>query len=76
MLIKYDPWFQPPLRRILITAVCAGWLIFELTLGDEELGLWAMIAGAVTGLAVWNFFLSGDYRQKPAGDSDPEPPTE
>ena len=75
MLIKRDAWFEPLYRRIIITAVCAGWLVFELII-DDPLGIWTMIAVLVTGLAVWSFFLSGDYRQKPTPETDPDTPAE
>ncbi len=75
MLIKRDPWFEPLYRRVIITAICAGWLVFELVV-DDPWGIWAMIAVFVTGLAVWSFFLSGDYRNKPASDEDSEKPAE
>ena len=71
MLIKRDPWFEPLYRRVIITAICAGWLVFELIV-DDPLGIWTMIAVLVTGLAVWSFFLSGDYRNRPASDGDSE----
>ena len=75
MLLKYDPWFQPLHRRVIIAGVCAGWLVFELTVENDPLGIWIMLAAFLTGLSVWKFFLSGEYRQKPAAD-DTDPPAE
>lgn len=75
MLIKTDPWFQPLYRRVIITAVCAGWFVFEMII-DDPLGIWGMLAIAVTVIAVWSFFLSGEYREKPATDGSEDPPAE
>ena len=54
------PWFRPLWRRVLVTALCAGWVVFELAYSGD--GFWTIIAGACAGYCLWSFFLSGDYR--------------
>lgn len=54
------PWLEPLHRRILTLAVCVGWLIFELF---QQESLWLLLAASFTGYAVWDFFLSGNYRK-------------
>ena len=75
VLIKPDPWFQPLYRRIIITAVCAGWLVFEMII-DDPLGIWGLVAVAALAMAVWSFFLSGEYRKKATPDANPDQPAE
>lgn len=53
------PWLRPLHRRVLVLAVCLGWLGFELVQQDP---FWLLLAVAVTGWGVWDFFLSGNYR--------------
>ena len=52
------PWFNPLYRRCLTLAFCVGWLIFEVFQNEP---LWLIMAIGITGLAVWDFFLSGRY---------------
>jgi hypothetical protein len=54
------PWLKPLHRRIATTALCAAWVGVEVYL--EPGGLWFWIALAATGYALWDFFLSGNYR--------------
>ena len=75
LLIKPDPWFQPLYRRVIITTVCAGWLVFEMVI-DDPLGIWGMLAIAVTVIAVWSFFLAGDYKKKVTAEDNPDEPAE
>lgn len=53
------PWFMPLYRRILTMAFCVAWLIFELV-GEQS--FWLILAGAVNGYALWEFFLGPNYR--------------
>ncbi|HET8726927.1 MAG TPA: DUF3329 domain-containing protein [Alphaproteobacteria bacterium] len=53
------PWLQPLHRRVLVMAVCVGWLVFEVIQQDP---LWLFIAVAATGYGTWDLFLSGNYR--------------
>lgn len=55
------PWLVPLYRRVLTTAVCVFWLGFE-SLFDPG-GLWFWLAFAATAWALWDFFLSGNYRR-------------
>jgi hypothetical protein len=48
-------WFRPLWRRVLVTAVCAVWLGFELIVSHEQ--LWMIISGAGLAYCLWNFFL-------------------
>jgi hypothetical protein len=57
------PWLRPLHRRVLTTLVCLLWVGFELW--QEPGGIWLLIGLAVTGYAVWDFFLSGNYREPP-----------
>lgn len=61
------PWFLPFHRRALTLAVCAGWLVFELFQGEP---FWLTVAGAATGYATWEFFLSGRYAVDPDKDAE------
>lgn len=68
---KPHPWFIPLYRRVLTLAICAIWLTIEL-IGQEF--LWVVIAGAATGYAVWEFFVSPAYRDlDKAAPPDQEP---
>lgn len=60
-LVEPHPWFQPLYRRVIVAAVCVGWLTFELIQNEP---LWIMLSGAATGYAAWDFFLSGNYRRR------------
>jgi hypothetical protein len=54
------PWLKPLNRRVGVAALCALWLGFEAyyDLG----GLWFWLAAGATAYAIWDFFLSGTYR--------------
>lgn len=54
------PWLRPRHRRVLTTLACALWLAFESALAPGSLWFW--LALAATAWAVWDFFLSGNYR--------------
>lgn len=54
------PSLEPLYRRVLTLAACIGWLVFELF---QQEPLWLLLAGAATGYALWDFFLSGHYRK-------------
>jgi len=62
MAVEPHPWLEPLYRRVLVTAFCVGWLLIEFRL--EPGGLWFWLAAAATAYAVWDFFLSGNYRGK------------
>ena len=53
---------RPLYRRILVLAVCIGWVIFEVF---QQQPFWLAIAVAATTFAVYEFFLRGTYRHKP-----------
>ena len=53
-------WFQPLSRRLAALVFCLLWLAFEFWMQEP---FWLLLAGAVTLYAVWDFFLSGNYRQ-------------
>ena len=57
------PWLVPLYRRVLVLAVCCGWLAFE-TLQHEQNAFWLLIASLTTGYAVWEFFLGPNYRKR------------
>lgn len=54
------PWLEPLYRRVLTLAVCVAWLVYELF---QQEPFWLLMAGTFTGYAVWDFFLSGNYRK-------------
>ena len=59
------PWLRPRHRRVLVTLVCALWLAFESVY--EPGALWFWLALAALAYALWDFFLSGNYRESAAG---------
>jgi len=64
-LMAAHPWLRPLYRRVL-TALAAGlWLAFESWVAPG--GLWFWLALGFTGYAIWDFFLSGNYREAPPG---------
>ena len=56
------PWFAPLYRRIAVVAVCLLWLGLEVYGGEE---IWAFLALAVTGYAVWSLLIA--YRPPDEG---------
>ncbi len=44
-------WFRPLYRRVLLIAVCVGWVAFELVMQGEK--LWLTIAILATVYSVW-----------------------
>ncbi|MGI9499903.1 MAG: hypothetical protein ACR2P3_07690 [Geminicoccaceae bacterium] len=54
------PWLEPIARRIGVTVFCALWLGFEGWSGPGSLWFW--LATCALGWAIWDFFLSGNYR--------------
>jgi hypothetical protein len=55
------PWLRPLHRRVITTCVCVAWLVFEALVAPGSLWFW--LALAATGWALWDFFLSGNYRE-------------
>jgi hypothetical protein len=58
------PWLKPLHRRVGTTIVCVAWLGFEAW--QEMGGLWFWLAAGATAYAIWDFFLSDNYRDKEA----------
>ncbi len=50
-----DPRFRPLWLRIVLTAICFGWAIFELVTGSPG---WALAFAAVGGWAGYRFFVT------------------
>ncbi len=50
------PFFVPLWRRVVVTAICLGWALFELVSGEP---FWAILFGAMGVMALWQLFLSG-----------------
>lgn len=61
------PWFRPLGRRVVVTLICALWLLFESVYAPGALWFW--LALAALAYALWDFFLSGNYRS-PEGSAD------
>lgn len=59
------PWLRPLGRRIAVIAFCGLWAAIEAWL--EPGGLWFWLILAITGWGVWDFFLSGKYRDATPG---------
>ncbi len=49
------PFFRPLWRRILATAICLAWALFEAMNGGY---LWAILFGAAGGLLAYQFFVT------------------
>ena len=56
LIDQAHPFYQPLWRRILIVAVIAGWLAFELMFTQNA--LWMTIAGGALAYAVWSFLVT------------------
>ena len=54
------PWLKPVERRVGVTIACLAWLGFEAWYDPG--GLWFWLALGATSYAIWDFFLSGSYR--------------
>ena len=55
------PWLKPLYRRVVTTLFCLAWVGFE---SWQELGgIWFWLALVATAYAIWDFFLSGNYRE-------------
>lgn len=67
MVFKSEPhpWLEPAYRRVGVTLFCAIWLGFESW--NEPGSLWFWLAILALGWAVWDFFLSGNYRSSTGG---------
>ena len=61
MALEPHPWLFPLYRRAIIALLCALWLAFE-SYYDPG-GLWFWLALGATAYALWDFFLSGNYRR-------------
>ena len=51
------PFFRPFWSRALVTAVCLGWALFELSTGAV---FWAILFGAMGAWCAWEFFVVFD----------------
>jgi hypothetical protein len=49
------PFLRPLWRRILILALCIGWIGFEIVWGGDQ--FWLILACGATAYAIWDFFL-------------------
>jgi len=63
-------FFQPLWRRIAVTAFCAIWAVIELVGRDQT---WIFITLALTGYAVWSFFIRFP-KQAPAAPAPTDEP--
>jgi hypothetical protein len=57
------PWLQPLWRRVALLLFCAAWVGFEAYL--EPGGTWFWMIAAITAWGIWEFLLSGKYRDLP-----------
>jgi hypothetical protein len=59
------PWLKPLPRRVAVTLFCAGWVAFEIW---QQSTFWLIAALGVLAYAIWDFFLSGNYRRTEGAD--------
>jgi hypothetical protein len=57
------PWLKPLRRRVGTAAACGLWLAFESWYEPGDLWFWLALGATV--YALWDFFLSGTYRDAP-----------
>ena len=67
---QQHPFYKPLWRRIVIIAVIAFWLGFELYMGSG--GLWIALAGGMLVYAVYIFFITWP-KDAPGDDAAPPP---
>jgi hypothetical protein len=60
--MQAHPWLKPLYRRVVTTLACVGWVGFEAYY--DMGGLWFWLAVGATIYAIWDFFLSGTYREE------------
>lgn len=51
------PFFLPLWRRVALVALCGGWALMELVLGNP---LWALVFAAIGGWCGYQFFAAFD----------------
>lgn len=57
--MKPHPWLQPLYRRVLVTLFCIAWTAWE---GYYDISsIWFLLMLGISGWAIWDFFLSGNY---------------
>ena len=63
MVFKSEPhpWLEPLSRRVGVTVFIVLWLGFESW--TEPGTLWFWLAVFALGWAIWDFFLSGNYKE-------------
>ncbi|MFB9947783.1 DUF3329 domain-containing protein [Rhizobium puerariae] len=54
MIDPNHPFYEPLWRRLLIPAICAVWVAFELLAGEP---IWAAIVGAIGIYATYKLFV-------------------
>jgi hypothetical protein len=64
MAFEPHPWLYPIHRRVVVSLLCGLWLGFEAFYDPG--GLWFWLALGATAYALWDFFLSGNYRRTAA----------
>ena len=56
MIDQKHPFFQPLWRRIVIVALVAGWLGFEVIYTKDS--LWISVATVMLIYGIWSFFIN------------------
>lgn len=51
------PFFRPLWRRVVATAICLGWALFELASGSA---FWAVLFGGAGAVLFFQFFIAFD----------------
>lgn len=64
------PFYKPLWRRVVIVAVIALWLGFELTKGSG--GLWLAMAAGSLAYAIYTFFITWPKEAPPRDDGNPK----
>ncbi|GAB5374310.1 MAG: hypothetical protein AcusKO_07720 [Acuticoccus sp.] len=63
------PFFRPMWRRVVATAICFGWALFELLSGAV---FWAVLFGAAGAALAWQFFITFDDAPAPEAEEKKE----
>ncbi len=56
-------WFRPMWRRVAIVAICAIWSGWEWFSNQDQ--FWGTLTLALTGYAIWTFFITFDKNVGP-----------
>lgn len=61
------PWLDPFWRRLVLVLFCAGWTVFEYSMGETT---WTYIVGAITLYAAWAYLYAYKGPEHPSRKAD------